>query len=32
MVDDGCALSNRLLQDLGVPPSDVRAAILRAAS
>jgi len=32
MVDEECALSNRLLQDLGVPPAELRAAILRAAS
>lgn len=32
MVDEECALSNRLLHDLGVPPADLRAAILRAAS
>jgi ATP-dependent Clp protease ATP-binding subunit ClpA len=32
MVDEECALSNRLLQDLGVPPDELRAAILRAAS
>jgi ATP-dependent Clp protease ATP-binding subunit ClpA len=30
MVDEECALSNRLLQDLGVPPDQLRAAILRA--
>ena len=32
MVDEERALSNKLLQDLGVPPADLRAAILRAAS
>jgi ATP-dependent Clp protease ATP-binding subunit ClpA len=32
MVDEEFALSNRLLQDLGVPPDELRAAILRAAS
>jgi ATP-dependent Clp protease ATP-binding subunit ClpA len=32
LVDDESAQSHRLLQDLGVAPSDVRAAILRAAS
>jgi ATP-dependent Clp protease ATP-binding subunit ClpA len=32
MVDEECALSNRLLNDLGVPPAELRAAILRAAS
>lgn len=32
MVDEECALSNRLLRDLGVPPAEVRAAILRTAS
>jgi ATP-dependent Clp protease ATP-binding subunit ClpA len=32
MVDEECALSNRLLRDLGVPPDELRAAILRAAS
>jgi ATP-dependent Clp protease ATP-binding subunit ClpA len=32
MVEEECALSNRLLQDLGVPPDELRAAILRAAS
>jgi hypothetical protein len=32
MVDEECALSNRLLHDLGVPPADLRAAIVRAAS
>ena len=32
MVEEERALSNRLLQDLGVPPNELRAAILRAAS
>jgi ATP-dependent Clp protease ATP-binding subunit ClpA len=32
MVEEERALSNRLLQDLGVPPDELRAAILRAAS
>jgi ATP-dependent Clp protease ATP-binding subunit ClpA len=32
MVEEECALSNRLLRDLGVPPAELRAAILRAAS
>jgi ATP-dependent Clp protease ATP-binding subunit ClpA len=32
MVEVEEALSNRLLRDLGVPPADVRAAILRAAT
>lgn len=32
MVDEERALSNRLLHDLGVPPAELRAAILRAAS
>ena len=32
MVDEEYALSNRLLQGLGVPPDELRAAILRAAS